>query len=753
MAKHIKIGRPVNAAEQWAFSFLEKHLPANYILITNLEILAQSGQPLEVDALVIGQYAVYLVDVKGYIGKLEAGVNDWSLNGRWIDNSLSKANYVARVLAGRIREKVPRGVSPPWCQGMVFVTGQEGRSIEVIRDYEKLSVYGPDTIAEALTQPKCLTSKFQDEMTGPQRNYTLDVVGKIGVLASRQSRIHDFVKTNCLGDAGGVEIWEATYSVGDWSSDWLLKIVQVAKQECPSDFARLSNGLREEFYRLQQLSGASGIPTTATLISDGEQVVLPIKRPRGLPLSAVKLAETSDTQAIHILRSAVVALQQIHRRGCTVGKISESSVFVSEEGDIEVLDLRNNLAEPTDRKHFLNMLRPVAVATQNDEIIDWFRKVGEDAEIDEIRLILNRALTGDSYGAQEPVQIEIGEGAVISERYSLVRVLAEESNSQLWLAQHVTGQFECVVSFYQNAHENWPLVQEQLSRLMQLYHPSVERVFDVNVMASINTYYLARAWVPGEPLELAFQAGQPGQLRQWIISLLTAIQYLHAENILHRNITPMSIICDGENAVLINLSGLPDRAVVAEDLRYADSWVNDTGWTIESDLYSLFISILSLIRESEQTASTEVNESEQAWLSDQFGAHCAQAIQSFFSERPTLDPGISYLAHFKLDEDDGMATELPEEFSSEWAISRGYMTFLVLDMLNDRHARSRNQWVLNALRSRHIPGNKTNRGSMSATISRLKAAGIAEDHGKKIRLTETFISAWESRLVREESGC
>ena len=111
-----------------------------------------------------------------------------------------------------------------------------------------------------------------------------------------------------------------------------------------------------------------------------------------------------------------------------------------------------------------------------------------------------------------------------------------------------------------------------------------------------------------------------------------------------------------------------------------------------------------------------------------------------------LEEGTSYLDFFELGEPEVPLRELPEEFAEDWGISRGYMTFLVLDMLNDPRSRSRNQWVLNALRSRHISGNKTNRGSMSSTVSRLKSAGIAEEHGKKVRLTQRFIDAWQKRL-------
>jgi hypothetical protein len=105
--------------------------------------------------------------------------------------------------------------------------------------------------------------------------------------------------------------------------------------------------------------------------------------------------------------------------------------------------------------------------------------------------------------------------------------------------------------------------------------------------------------------------------------------------------------------------------------------------------------------------------------------------------------GTDYLELFGLSEKESMFEEIPSSLARKWGISKGYMAFLVLDMVNDPRPRSRNQWVLNALRSRSIAGNRINRASMSATVSRLKAAGIAEDFGKKIRLTRSFREDWE----------
>ena len=81
MARQIKIGEPLNDSERWAFSLLASELPDDYLFFTNLELLSQIGQPFEVDALVIGQYGIYVVDVKGYVGQLEVDANVWSLDG------------------------------------------------------------------------------------------------------------------------------------------------------------------------------------------------------------------------------------------------------------------------------------------------------------------------------------------------------------------------------------------------------------------------------------------------------------------------------------------------------------------------------------------------------------------------------------------------------------------------------------------------------------------------------------------------
>lgn len=79
-------------------------------------------------------------------------------------------------------------------------------------------------------------------------------------------------------------------------------------------------------------------------------------------------------------------------------------------------------------------------------------------------------------------------------------------------------------------------------------------------------------------------------------------------------------------------------------------------------------------------------------------------LKSFLANPNNFDLSLDYLKGFGLDDVERI-TEIPVDLANEWSISRGYM---------------------------------------SATVSRLKSAGVAEDYGKKIRLTSSFVAAWNN---------
>ena len=161
MAEHLKIGEPVNKAEEWGFRYLKENLDDNYKILTNLDLYDEHNQPFEVDAVVIGEFAVYLIDIKGYTGKLLASKDVWQHNDRIVDNPLPKLNYNSRVFAARCRKHTKFKQHTPWCQSMIFITGGEGGDVSIDTNNYPVPVYNKGNIIEALTSMDHVTSQYK----------------------------------------------------------------------------------------------------------------------------------------------------------------------------------------------------------------------------------------------------------------------------------------------------------------------------------------------------------------------------------------------------------------------------------------------------------------------------------------------------------------------------------------------------------------------------------------------------------------
>ena len=187
------------------------------MLITNVEVPTPNGLLKEVDAIVFGKYAVYLVDVKGYSGTLNVDANSWILDGEIVDNALSKANGVARVYAGAIKANLLRAEHTPWCQGMVFVTGDEGSEITLNKVQSSLSVL-MGSIIRGLTEKEYCTNNYQFIVTQSQRKKALDVLGNIGKVPAKISEVGGFKKIEKLAN-GRIEIWRSEHVQGELTRD------------------------------------------------------------------------------------------------------------------------------------------------------------------------------------------------------------------------------------------------------------------------------------------------------------------------------------------------------------------------------------------------------------------------------------------------------------------------------------------------------------------------------------------------------
>ncbi|MDB2396850.1 NERD domain-containing serine/threonine-protein kinase [Planktomarina temperata] len=730
MAKHIKIGQPVNAAETWAFEFLEDKLPHEYLLITNVEIPTPTGVLKEVDALVFGKYAIYLIDVKGYTGRLSVDANSWLLDGRRVDNALSKANGISRVYAGRIRATLLREEHAPWCQGMVFITGHQGSGIEIKKSQENLGVFDANSIVNALTEKEFCTTDYGYTITVSQRRKAIDVLGNIGKVPSKKSNISGFNKIKQTGTDGQIKIWDAVHEQGDLKTEWIVKEVDTTSSTASFDIERL----KDQAVRLEQLSGVLGVPVSAPLMRLDEQVALAIRKPRGLALEEFLNANPEPKDVAKILRFALTSIEQIYARGLALCNCDVSELLVSDDCEVTFYTsfLQSEIDAPAET---VRRLFGKASKVIGDNLIsDWFEDESTE-NLEVLKFQLARLISGTELESS----LEPNEGEMLSGKYTLEERLSTTQSSETWSAKHNDGQFDCVIEIVSEAESRWPHVQSRLSMLMQGFHPSLERIFDVDHIPHNDSYAVSRNWVPGSSLDQSMADADPTSVQGWLRQCLQALQYLHRQVLHHGRVSPQNIICNGGSCTLIGISIFPigdnSGVVLAQDKHDDALYYEDT----TEDLKNIWLSFLSAILGcSPQTAISQISSEP---VRKVLGIECVAKVEAFIAEPSALDLGADYLLTFGLKEKERLDV-LPKKFAKKWDISVGYMTFITLDLLNDQRPKSRNLIVLNALRSRRIAGNKTNRNSMSATVSRLKSAGVVENYGKKIRLTADFLAEW-----------
>src|SRR5687767_13295920 len=104
MARIHKIGDPENASELKAIKTLAERLPDNYIVFHNFELTTGSGLPYEYDIAVVGDFAVWHVEVKGYRGTIQGDQHQWMFeNGAVQPSPIPLANKKTKILASRLR--------------------------------------------------------------------------------------------------------------------------------------------------------------------------------------------------------------------------------------------------------------------------------------------------------------------------------------------------------------------------------------------------------------------------------------------------------------------------------------------------------------------------------------------------------------------------------------------------------------------------------------------------------------------------
>jgi hypothetical protein len=129
-------GQTPHAHERDAFDFVVRELPDTdpYRLWAFVDLIDGSGRRYDLDLLILGYHALYLVEVKSHVGTLTGDEVDWSVTfpdgGRTtFENPLRTTTHKARVLSSlldlidRDHDVNQRGLHRPWVPPLVFLSG------------------------------------------------------------------------------------------------------------------------------------------------------------------------------------------------------------------------------------------------------------------------------------------------------------------------------------------------------------------------------------------------------------------------------------------------------------------------------------------------------------------------------------------------------------------------------------------------------------------------------------------------------
>lgn len=124
MARLISLGEPVTRGERKTLDYLQKHLPDDWLVIGNPQIT--TGElTREIDAIVIGDRCVWIIDEKGFGGRITGDEHVWLLeNGSARERVLYNILHAASMLKGKLRAADSR-LSGVWVEGLVLLSSDD----------------------------------------------------------------------------------------------------------------------------------------------------------------------------------------------------------------------------------------------------------------------------------------------------------------------------------------------------------------------------------------------------------------------------------------------------------------------------------------------------------------------------------------------------------------------------------------------------------------------------------------------------
>jgi serine/threonine protein kinase len=305
-------------------------------------LVARTGQLYEIDLLVIGYAALYLVEIKSHPGRIDGDEQGWSWTppgedrARFLANPLRLANHKAKVLRSLLEPRLARaGLRMPFVQPLIFLSATDLDNR--LSPAGRVAVVGRQGLLPALQFgqfPGAEPRHFGAPINTPTARALERALDEIGLRPRKgQLRVGEYVLGPVLEDGDGERYQDRVAQHERVASlQPRARVYLVPEQRSVEERQRLRRAADREVQLLWSVRGQPHIlgshgyhhdaPLGPTLIFEDFD--------RGLRLDQFmrRHPELPFGDRVEILRQIGHALGYCHRRGVVHGSLSPAAVLV-----------------------------------------------------------------------------------------------------------------------------------------------------------------------------------------------------------------------------------------------------------------------------------------------------------------------------------------------------------------------------------------------------------------------------------------
>ena len=344
-------GKTAFAHEKEAIEFAKQELPNvdPYQVWALAELLDPStGRIFEIDLIVLGYRALYLVEIKSHPGRISGDAVDWTWEPpdggrRYLEPPYALTNRKARVLKSRLQQKM-QGARVPWVQPLVFLSSPD-LDLRVTEE-GRVGVVTRGELRKALTHHEFPSAQQPPSasINTPTMREVVKAMRELGLRPRKgMSHVGPYALGEVLEDGTGYQDREAvhrdnarmrararTYLVVDGTTiERRQTLARAARRE-----ANLLYDVREHPSVLHLQTFVEDAPVGPTLLLEDFA--------GGMPLPAFLRAnpELSFKDKVEIIEQVGRTLAFCHRRNVLHSALSPHCILVRRRSDEEPIETR-----------------------------------------------------------------------------------------------------------------------------------------------------------------------------------------------------------------------------------------------------------------------------------------------------------------------------------------------------------------------------------------------------------------------------